>query len=220
MHERRLWYTRRNGVVRGPYPETQISRYILLGRIRATDEVCSEGGHWTSLGQRADLIPEVMKLPPSEENRQKLFMARLREDERRPRDRREQTEAASAATHERRSGPDRRRAESAEVLRARQLRAPAGRRHGTRYRYPLGIALLAVFGLLLGFLYATDRFPSPQPECSPPARPSVVGKGCNLTGLEAQQAGLAAAQMRNTPLDAAELSGASLPLVGAGSRTR
>ena len=62
---RTLWYTRRKGVVRGPYPGNQISRYVLLGRICTTDEVRPDGGDWQELSTYPELIPEVMKLPPS-----------------------------------------------------------------------------------------------------------------------------------------------------------
>ena len=58
-----LWYTRRDGVVRGPYPDRQISRYILLGRIGENDELRPEGGQWAGMKDYPDLIPEVMKLP-------------------------------------------------------------------------------------------------------------------------------------------------------------
>ena len=33
------WFTRREGVIRGPFPAGEITRYILLGRIRLDDEL-------------------------------------------------------------------------------------------------------------------------------------------------------------------------------------
>jgi hypothetical protein len=72
-----LWSTRRYGIVRGPYPGKQVSRYILLGRICENDELKPDDGDWASLSAYPELIPEVMKLPPSEENLQKLLMARM-----------------------------------------------------------------------------------------------------------------------------------------------
>jgi hypothetical protein len=33
------WYTRREGIVRGPFEPGHITRYILLGRIRLDDEL-------------------------------------------------------------------------------------------------------------------------------------------------------------------------------------
>ena len=67
-----LWHTRRDGVVRGPYPDKQISRYILLGRICKDDELRPDNGSWAPMSAYPELIPEVMKLPPTEENLQKL----------------------------------------------------------------------------------------------------------------------------------------------------
>jgi hypothetical protein len=212
-HKRILWYTRRAGVVRGPYPDKQISRYILLGRIRDDDEVRPDDGDWAPLADHPELIPEVMKLPPTDENLQKLLMARLREDERRPRDRRDDAVDVPAEILERRSGVERRRPEPDDMLRHRELRDQVARdrRHNADlYRYPLGIAALVVLGLALSYLLGAAQ-PEPQPPlCSAGARPGVNWNGCNLTGLESQRANLVGAQLRNVRLDAADLSNASL----------
>jgi len=41
-----IWYTRRGSEVKGPFPIGQIRRYVLLGRIRETDEVSTDGETW------------------------------------------------------------------------------------------------------------------------------------------------------------------------------
>lgn len=213
IYKRILWYTRRDGVVRGPYPDKQISRYILLGRIRDSDEVRPDDGGWAPLAAYPELVPEVMKLPPTDENLQKLAMARLREDERRPRDRRDGEEPVSAAVRERRSGVERRRPESEDVLRYRALRyqvSQAGRRSASLYRYPLGIAALVLLGLLLSYLVDGMQPGLPPPDCGAAARPGVNWNGCNLSGMDSRHANLVGAQLRNVRLDRADLSDASL----------
>ena len=96
--------------MRGPYPGRQVSRYILLGRICENDELKPDDGDWASLSAYPELIPEVMKLSPSEENLQKLLMARMHEDERQPGDRRERApNHDSAELRGKRSGCERRR---------------------------------------------------------------------------------------------------------------
>lgn len=212
-HKREFWYTRRNGVVRGPYPEKQISRYILMGRICELDELRAENGAWAALNQYPQLIPAVMQLPPSDENRQKLIVARLHEDERRPRDRRELQGPLSREIDERRSGVERRRPETQEALRFRELKyqvshTPAGK--GQLYRYPLVFAALVLLGFILSLLLEKGQPDVPAPDCAASPRPGVNWNHCNLSGLDSRRANLVGAHMRNARLDAANLSGAAL----------
>ena len=149
---RSLWYTRRKGVVRGPYPRKQIGRYVLLGRICTTDEVRLDGGDWQELSDCPELIPEVMRLPANAAHKQKLLMARLREDERQAGDRRERAANLLQDIGEQRSGRERRQPESAEVLRHRELRCQFSHEaQGYRnlYRYPLVECLMVMDGFIL-----------------------------------------------------------------------
>ena len=188
-------------------------RYVLLGRIRETDEVRPEEGDWAMLQQHPELIPEVMKLPPTEENRQKLLMARLREDERRPRDRREDGGSVCGAGQERRTRIERRRPETAEVVRHRTLRSQVSHRgppNADLYRYPLGFAALVILGFMLSYLLGNASPEEPPPDCAALPAPGVNWNGCNLSGLGSPSANLIGARMRNARFDAADLSGASL----------
>ena len=56
-----MWYLRKNGEVKGPYPAGLISRYILLGRINDGDEVSGDGEEWLVIRDIPELIPDVMK---------------------------------------------------------------------------------------------------------------------------------------------------------------
>lgn len=207
------WYTRRNGIERGPYPEQQVSRYILLGRIRDGDELRPEDGDWSPLSTFPELIPDLMKQPATEENLRRLERARLREDERRPRDRRADEGEVPADIRERRSGVERRSPESESVLRHRELRhgvAHPDRDKGRLYCYPAAVAGLVVVGLLLSYLLGAAQPEPPVPECGAQPRPGINWNGCNLAGLDSPNANLVGAQLRNTRLDAADLSGATL----------
>lgn len=210
--KRVLWYTRRGNVVRGPYPAGQISRYILLGRIRETDELRCDGGEWQALDRYPELIPDVMKLPPTEENRQKLLMARMREDERRPLDRRD-TRAASAEALERRGGHERRRKETDEERRYRELKyqlshAPRSTAH--LYRYPVVFTVIVMLGFVLGYAMERMKPEVAPPDCAAGPRPGVNWNNCNLSGMRSERAELVGAQMHNVRLDSAQLPGAQL----------
>jgi len=212
--KRVLWYTRRDGVVRGPYPEKQICRYILLGRIRQDDELRPDEGEWATLDRYPELIPEVMRLPPTDENLQKLMMARLHEDERRPRDRRDgEGDDLPAAVRERRTGAERRRPEAEDVLRFRELKYQVAHRQPRKadlYRYPLSFAALVLLGFVLSYLLRQGQPDQPPPDCNATARPGVNWDGCNLSGLDSSEANLVGAHMRNARLDAIDLRSARL----------
>ncbi|GMQ84342.1 MAG: hypothetical protein BMS9Abin06_1131 [Gammaproteobacteria bacterium] len=209
-----LWFTRRDGVVRGPYPGKQVSRYILLGRIRESDELQPDDGDWAPLAAHPELIPEVMKLPPSEENLQKLLMARMHEDERRPGDRRERVpNQLSAGFREKRSGCERRREETEEELRHRLLRYRlVHETQGSRnlYRYPLLASVLVLLGFMISYALEQAEPESVPPDCSARARPGVNWNNCNQTGLVANHADLIGARISNAHMDTAQLFGARL----------
>jgi hypothetical protein len=210
---RQLWFTRRDSVVRGPYPENQISRYVLLGRIRESDELRAEGGAWQPLSAYPELIPEVMKLPPSDESRQQLLMARMREDERQPGDRRERGPRPSDEILERRTGTDRRRPEQVEVLRHRNLRYRVSHDKQVKmplYRYPLIASVIVLVGFSMSYLMGRLEPESVPPNCAAKPRPGVNWDNCNQVGLVANNADLVGANISNARLDAAQLSGANL----------
>ena len=210
-----LWYTRRGGVERGPYPAGQISRYVLLGRIRMDDELRPDsGGPWLPLSERQELVPEVMKLPPTEENLQKLAMARMREDERRPGDRRERDPRPPAEVLERRRSDERRQPETETMQRHRELKQqviaaePAG---ADSYRYPLLFASLVLAAFAAGYLMGgADDTATAAPDCAAVAAAGVNWDNCTLSGMRADGADLAGASIRNARLDHASLRRAAL----------
>jgi hypothetical protein len=212
---RGLWYTRRDGVVRGPYPARQISRYILLGRIRECDELRHGDGDWAGFGHYPELVPEVMKLPPTAGHLRELALAKLRADERGSADRRRPGSPGSGL-RERRGGNERRRRDilhgDADACRESEP-APA---NGERYRYTLALGVLAVLCFMLTYLPRPGDGEPGVRECGTSAVPGVNWDGCNLTGLASAHANLIAAHIRNASLDAADLRGAVL--VGADLR--
>ena len=212
-NRRVLWYTRRDSVARGPYPDRQISRYILLGRIRETDELKPEGGEWAVVTEYPELIPEVMKLPPSEESRQLLLMARMREDERTPGDRRDRNPNVPRAVKERRSGQERRQAETDEARRHRALKyqvAHVTHSNGKLYRYPLIFTLIVLAGFAISFLLEKVEPDVVPPDCSDSPHPGVDWSHCNLSGVKLDGANLVGARMGNVRMELAHLGEANL----------
>lgn len=118
----KLWFTRRDGVVRGPFPAAWIRRYILLGRIRMTDELRLGAGHWRPAFRCEELIPEVLRQPLTEDNLARIKLARRVADERGSEDRRADANPTREQL-EHRSGGERRRPEAATERCSRAMRA-------------------------------------------------------------------------------------------------
>ena len=209
-----LWYTRRYGYVRGPFPQRQITHYILLGRIRSDDQLSMDREIWTAVQELQHLIPEVMRHVESEEDRQRLHLARLRVDERRGGDRRLGSERMATEPEVRRRESDRRQGEDVETLRHRELRRSVldeGRAVNTGPCGPQCRRLLfAVVVLTLLFAIFTPEAPPPAADCAVAPAPQVNWSNCQMTGLVAEQANLRGAQMRNMELTGARLVGANL----------
>jgi len=107
--ESRTWYTRREGVVRGPFPAGEITRYILLGRIRLDDELSRNLSTWSPAKTLTGLLPHEMLKLSSWDDYQRYIEARMRVDERRSDRRSGNCPHCNSGPGERRVLKDRRR---------------------------------------------------------------------------------------------------------------
>ena len=214
-----LWYTRRSGVVRGPFPSPMIASFILLGRITDADELSTDKLHWQKLKQLPELIPEVMRNVVTEEDEQRLQLARMHADERLAEGRRKGSGPAvaqpgSAGGQDKRRG-DRRSPESDRFRLHRSRRALLARPTEEPLRHPVLAPLLlgGIIVLLLGIFFFM-RSPAPAlsgaPDCAAPATPGVNWSYCHLEGAVVARAQLAGANMSNAFLVGANLQGAHL----------
>lgn len=209
-----LWYMRRRGKVRGPFPARQVTRHILLGRVREDDELSQDQNTWVPVHDCIDLIPEEMKKLETEEDFQRLERARMREDERRDGSRRELTRRLSPGSIERRRASERRRVESEAMLRHRHLRTEVLRddEHGRR-RLSLKVFAVLSTGLLLVIvmLYRlTPPLSVQTADCKAPPGPHVNWNNCRRVGLVAEGADLSGVWARNMDLTGAHLAGSRL----------
>jgi len=145
-----LWYVRKDGRIRGPLPAGQIASEILLGRIRKNDELSVDREHWRSLNALPQLAPEAMQHVDTEEGRQHLLLARLREDER-LHDRR--ASALSAAETNQRHG-DRRTVESFDMEAHREdMTTGEGTKGERNLLLPAAVIMISLFILVTYFLW-------------------------------------------------------------------
>ena len=211
MQAKRLWYTRRGGLVRGPFPAGLVSRYILLGRVHEGDELSVDREEWQPLSAFPQLLPSVLRRPggsEEDERLQRLKDARRWEDERSGMDRRDRAEGAAEFAQQRRRFSDRRQPEPVELIQHRltkvHLRSVAAPRR-ERYLPQLFIALLLLGGVgLLAYYYPSSNI-KPTSDCQAAPHPGVNWSNCALEGAE-----LAGQDLRGALLKNANLSGADL----------
>lgn len=218
MHEERdpshLWYTRRNGVVRGPFTAPMISNFILLGRITPADELSTDKIRWQTLADLPALIPEVMRHVETAEDQQRLLLARMHADERLA-DGRRQASGVSPHVGQDKRRSERRADEPSRFRDHRHRRAQMTRQAETSLRHPVLTPLLlgGVILLLLGMFFYL-RPPAPgvagAPDCAAPAIPGVNWSYCHREGMQLVRAQLNGANLSNASLVGANLQGSHL----------
>lgn len=201
---RRLWFVRRNGTVRGPFPTPLLKRYLLLRRLKQTDELSLDQQAWQPVSTYPMFAPDRLADDSA------VLLAR--EDERSSGDRRT-SEPPDSADKERRSGVERRAEESAATVERRDRRArvvaslkPAQESH----RAPATIALLLLVGIIVsGFLFRPGGSVS-EPICVAPAAPGVNWSNCRKEKADLSGVDLRNALLRNGRFAAIRLAGANL----------
>ncbi len=205
-----LWYVRRDRQVRGPFPAAQISRFVLLGRIRETDELSSDQKVWVPLSGVPELLPQAVRGGAGEET---LKPMRRGEDERAGGERRSRTDPVPPGAADQRKGKDRRAPEDAETLllresKTRLLEENRKRREDYLPRW-LGMAIVLVVALGLALLLV----PPPdedEPACDAPPGPSVNWSNCRMEDLSVTRKDLSGAKVTNAKLRQANLFGSKL----------
>lgn len=209
MDKRKLWFVKRDGEVKGPFPGKVISQYFLLGRLRDTDEVSEGGSVWHPLFEVDELIPEVMKLNPTDpETRHRLAAALRGADERLTGERR-----VEGDSDERRSG-DRRVPEGVEAVagRRRRLASLGARASGKQpVNGVIGGVVLAVIVVSLGALMLYSPTSEERGiDCGAAPMPGVNWSNCRMAGAQLKGVDISGAVLRNTELSGADMSGAIL----------
>lgn len=77
-----VWYAKRDGTIRGPYSPKQVTRYMLLGRIRLDDLLSQDQKAWVAAQSVSELMPQELVLPDTGNEHNLLTAARLQHDER------------------------------------------------------------------------------------------------------------------------------------------
>jgi len=202
-----MWYLRKSGKVKGPYPAGLISRYILLGRVNDGDEVSRDGEEWIVIRDIPELIPDVMKGDVSDPLVQERLKAARRWADERGVDRRGEREGDDHSRQNRR-GSDRREEEQSPVIEHRYRRAereqePFADSQGRWTMLMITGTIAVVAGIFLLFY----KPPPPQlgADCNSPATPNVNWSNCVLDGARLGGLNLSGAMLYSASLTAADL---------------
>ena len=103
------WYSRRQGVTRGPFSAGDITRYLLLGRIRLDDKLSTDKIVWSPANRFSEMLPPEINNLTSWDDYQKLVEARMQVDERKSERRCQNCSKRDKCQPERRTHTDRRR---------------------------------------------------------------------------------------------------------------
>lgn len=207
--ENRLWYVRREGSIRGPFPRGKITREILLGRIRDSDELSHDREQWKPLMELPQLLPEVMRRHDGEGAEQRLTLTRLREDERQH----SRRGAGRAARGPERRHGDRRNVESFDAVEHRAVgerRVAEGTREERNLLVPAATIMVVVFVLVTYFLWYRPATPGPARDCEAPPAPGINWNRCPLSGRNLSRADLHGANLGSAVLRRADLQGVNL----------
>jgi hypothetical protein len=219
-----MWYIRFTKGVKGPYPAGLISRYILLGRVKDSDEVSRDGKEWLAVKDVPELIPKILKGDMNDPMvKERLEAARRWADER-SLDRRA-AEAGLTSAPEDRRGDDRRGPEHQPVIGHRLRRAsreqePSAASRGLWMLLTIaGMAAVIAAAFILSY-----KPPAPQlgTDCRSPAAPNVNWSNCvldgarlegrDLSGAKLYSASLTGANLRHGKLRGSDLSYAALSI--------
>ena len=190
-HKNSLFYTRRDNEVHGPFPVGQITRYLILGRVKISDEISEDHETWQAIANRPELIPDVLNLDMNiAENREKLRAAKRWADERR-------LHSSSEP-----DGSERRAPEGEELLAYREIREKVLVQPKRRIRgnLLLVLTLLVVVSIVWTAVKLTPQQGLVVSDCNAAAAPGVIWSNCQLEGKQVSGQDLSAAKIDNALL--------------------
>jgi hypothetical protein len=207
-NKQQLWYIRREGKVRGPFPCGAVRRSVLLGRVRLDDEASMDRTNWKRVSSVPDVVPPEVRKALESGDLETLDLLRMREDERSGRERR--TAKDDVEFKERRHG-ERRRQEDKLVTRHREAKAELLDLEERRKKPYVGMLVvsLLVIAAVGGGLYIGSPQAIQEPDCFAAPAPGVNWRNCRLDETVAENSDLAGAQINNAVLRQARLSGSS-----------
>ena len=205
-----VWYMKREGQVSGPFPIGLIRRFVLLGRLHLNDEVSPDREYWQKIRNVPEVIPDEMQSLKTEEDRMRLVLAQIHEDDRG----RERRLGESKPFLGRRIPEERRSPEMQEIVARRQTRDQISNRKRAKksnFSFILFLAFFLTF-IIGGGLYVYNELPDKalqKVQCDAPAVPGVNWSYCKKEGIVLLTKKLDGAILNSTDMHGANFRGSS-----------
>jgi len=212
MTKRLLLYTRRGDIIRGPFPSKQITRHVLLGRLKVTDKVSIDQINWKPISEFPEIIPtEVSVNSDNPQASERLKLARYREDERLSDDRRADKRMSDSG--DKRSSSNRRKNEPMDVQMHREVKTAIFKEGKKSESFMvLGISFIIITGLFVAgyFVKSTPVEVSFVQQCNTIAKPGVDWQNCKMEGSVINKANLKKSRLRNVNLTGSSIKSTNL----------
>ena len=207
--KQKLWYVRRKGQPKGPFPSGTVRRYVALGRIQLSDQVSIDKTDWQTVSDVPEVVPPEVRKAAAEGRLEELFPVKLREDERAGRERRSAEDDDKFKG--RRKGE--RRDDEPELAKKHRLAKTALIEEREKSSFPLigaaVVALLVISVISYGFLIEAPES-EPDPDCAAVPAPGINWRNCRMDGVNAEGKDMQGALLNNAVLRGAKLSGIRL----------
>lgn len=206
--KQKLWYIRRSESVQGPFPSGTLRRFVLLGRVKLTDQVSTDKLQWQSVKNVPEVVPPEVRKAAAEGHLEDVLPVHLREDERAGTERRRMS---SSKQYENQRKGQRRQDEPELMQRHRLAKAELLQLAKKRRRIPfvalVVTSLLVMFTVGVG-LYIGVPDSIQDPDCNAKAGPGVNWRNCRLDSVRSESVNLEGAILNSSTLRMAKLSGA------------
>ncbi|MCC5796934.1 MAG: pentapeptide repeat-containing protein [Methylophaga sp.] len=194
----KLWYTRKNETISGPFTLSLIRSNFLAGRLSEEDMISEDQLQWQTIVE----FPELA-------NQSKPETIHHQRDERDGFDRRSQQ---AKTTHSQRKA-QRRAPEPEDTIQRRQLRTMILQKQRQQHKVkilPLIVVLLLIVVTGIFAVKQSSQMEVMIQNCQAPPIPGVNWENCLLSNSELAQSNLQRANLRNTQLAGSNLMGSNL----------
>jgi len=205
--KQKLWYIRRSGKIKGPFPSGTLRRFILLGRVKPTDKVSQDKKSWHAVMEVPEVVPPRVREAAAEGHLDDVLPIRLGEDERSGLERRSKADDTDFQNQRK---AQRRREEPELLQRHRnaklELRKQAKLRRRVPYFGVIASSLLVLVLIGLGLYIGTPNA-TPDPDCNAKAAPGVNWRNCRLGALSSESSNMEGANLNSSVLRMARFTG-------------
>lgn len=206
--KQKLWFIRRSGAIKGPFPSGTLRRFMLLGRVTPSDQVSLDQKSWQGVMDVPEVVPPEIRKAAAEGNLYDVLPVKLGEDERRGTERRNKAEDIKYQNL--RKGQ--RRQDEEDLVRRHQLSKTQlieqykNNKRKTPYLGFIVVSVLVLLSVGVGlYLGAPDGVS--DPDCSAKAAPGVNWRSCRLDAVSYESVNLQGAILNSAIMRTSKLSG-------------